>query len=103
VWDEIVDAAAGTKNEDDVTCAIVTLVGRAFSEQGLNDAALATFKEALRSTKRDTDVLNDARYWRADHHARVGSAAKARGDLERVIASDPAFLDARERLQALSS
>jgi hypothetical protein len=48
-WDEIVDAAAGITNEDDVSLQVRLLQARAFEEQGRNEAALEAYRDALRS------------------------------------------------------
>jgi tetratricopeptide (TPR) repeat protein len=97
-WDEIVELAAGRRNEDDLSCGIVTLYARALSGQGLHDAALAALKDALKSSKRSEGVLNEARYRRALVHAARGDERRARQDLERVYAIDPGYADVAARL-----
>ena len=52
-WDEIVDIAAGVQNEDDVTLQIRLFQARALLEQGMREAALEAYRDALRSKKRD--------------------------------------------------
>ena len=59
-WDEIVDAASGVTNEDDVSMQVRLIQARAFQEQGMNEAALEAYKDALRSKKRDPDLLKEA-------------------------------------------
>jgi hypothetical protein len=56
-------------------------------------------KDALRSTKRDADLLREARYLRGRLHLATGKRAHGRKDLERVYAEDPQFRDVRELLQ----
>jgi tetratricopeptide (TPR) repeat protein len=92
-WDEIIDAAAGTQNEDDVTLEIRLLQARALREQGLDDAALEVYKDALRSKKRDPDLLREARYERGRLLLERGKQAQGRKDLEQVYADDPHFRD----------
>jgi tetratricopeptide (TPR) repeat protein len=90
-WDEIVDAAAGIANEDDVTLEIRLLEARALREQGLDEAALAVYKDALRSTKRNPELLKDARYERGRLLLERGKAAQAMKDLQTVYADDPHY------------
>jgi hypothetical protein len=45
---KIVDAAAGIQNDDDITLQIRLLQARALREQGVREAALSAYKDALR-------------------------------------------------------
>ena len=92
-WDEIVDAAAGAKNEDDLTLQLRLYQARALREQGMNDAALEAYKDALRSKKRDPDLLNEARYERGKLLLEKGKRAQAMRDLQTVYADDPTYED----------
>jgi tetratricopeptide (TPR) repeat protein len=101
-YDEVVELAAGTTNTNDVTAELCVLLARALAAKGLNEAALAACKEALRSTKRDSGTLTDARYVRAITYERLGKRAQARKDLELIYASDPGYRDVRQRLEDTS-
>jgi tetratricopeptide (TPR) repeat protein len=92
-WDEIVDAAAGIANEDDVTLEIRLLQARALREQGLDEAALGAYMDALRSKKRDPELLKEARYQRGTLLLQAGKAARAMKDLQAVYADDPHYRD----------
>lgn len=92
-WDEIVDAAAGTKNEDDLTLQLRLYQARALREQGMNEAALEAYKDALRSKKRDPDLLKEARYQRGKLLLEKGKRAQAMRDLQTVYADDPTYED----------
>ena len=59
-WDEVVDLTAGVSNEDDVSLQVRLIQARAFREQGMDDAALEAYKDALRSKKRDPELLKAA-------------------------------------------
>jgi tetratricopeptide (TPR) repeat protein len=83
-WDEIVDVAAGTKNDDDVTLQIRLIQARAFQEQGMNDAAAEAYKDALRSKKRDPELLKEARYMRANLYLASGKKTQGRKELEKT-------------------
>jgi tetratricopeptide (TPR) repeat protein len=92
-WDEIVDAAAGMANEDDVTLEIRLLQARALREQGMDEAALGVYKDALRSKKRDPELLKEARYGRGKLLLDRGKPAQAMKDLQTVYAEDPHYKD----------
>jgi tetratricopeptide (TPR) repeat protein len=99
-WDELVDAAAGVSNEDDVTLEIRLLQARALREQGLDEAALGAYKDALRSKKRDPDLLKEARYERGALLLARGKTAQATKDLQAVYADDPHYKDVATLVQA---
>lgn len=92
-WDELVDAAAGTSNEDDVTLEIRLLQARALREQGMDEAALDAYKDALRSKKRSPELLKEARYERGTLLLTRGKRAQAMKDLQAVYADDPRYKD----------
>lgn len=95
-WDEIVDAAAGIQNEDDTTLQIRLYQARALREQGLNDAALQAYKDALKSKKRNPELLKEARYGRGKLLVEMGKTAQGKKDLEQVYADDPKYADVAE-------
>ena len=99
-WDEVVDLTAGVTNEDDVSLQVRLIQARAFREQGMDDAALEAYKDALRSKKRDPELLKAARYGRAQHYLSTGKKAQARKDLEKVYAEDARYRDVGELLGA---
>ena len=99
-WDEIVDAAAGTTNEDDVTLEIRLLQARALREQAMYEAALDVYKDAFRSKKRDPELLKEARYERGKLLLARGKSAQAMKDLQTVYADDPHYRDVATLVQA---
>ena len=99
-WDEIVDVAAGVTNQDDVSLQIRLFQARAFEKQGLDDAALEAYKDALRSKKRDPELLKEARYQRAALYLRIGRRAQARKELEKLYAEDAAYRDVAQTASA---
>ena len=92
-WDELVDAAAGTTNNDDVTLEVRLLQARALHEQGFDQAALDAYKDALRSKKRNPELLKEARYERGKLLLADGKTARAMKDLQSVYADDPRYRD----------
>jgi tetratricopeptide (TPR) repeat protein len=99
--DEVVDLLAGTRNEDDLSLNLCLLQAEALANQGLPDAALEVYKEALRARKRDVVLLTEARYGRAMIYKAMGKGAQAKKDLGRVYADDPKFRDVVTQLRAL--
>jgi tetratricopeptide (TPR) repeat protein len=87
-WPEVVQVTEGVTNEDDATAMLCIYRGIAFREQGLYEAARQSFKEALRTKKRDPVVRHRALLERARTHEREGKRAMARKDLERIMAED---------------
>ncbi len=98
-WDEIVELAAGTRNEDDVSLQVRLFQAEALERQGMNEAAVEAYKDALRSTKRDAELLKAARYGRGRLYLQLGKKSQGRKDLERVYADDPKYRDVAALLQ----
>ena len=71
-WHEVIELAAGTTNADDIDLQILIYYAGALSNVGRDDAALLVYKEALKSTKRDRELLWWARYRRAAAYLRLG-------------------------------
>jgi tetratricopeptide (TPR) repeat protein len=92
-WDEIVDLAAGTPNEDDVTLQIRLFQAQAMIEQGMREPALEVYRDALRSKKRSPELLKEARYSRGRLLIEMGKRAQGRKDLAGVYADDPGYRD----------
>lgn len=92
-WDEIVDAASGITNEDDLSLQVRLIQARAFQEQGMNQAALEAYKDALRSKKRAPELLKEARYERGKLYIESGKKAQGRKELEKLYAEDAGFRD----------
>jgi len=97
-WDELVDVAAGITDEDNVSLQIRLYQARAFEEQGLKDAGLEAYKDALRSKKRDSDLLKEARYRRALLYLDTGKANQGHKELQKIYAEDPKYRDVAELL-----
>lgn len=99
-WDDLAELTAGTKNEDDVSLATCLFQAEALESQGIDEAALEVYRDALRSKKREDALLKQARYRRGKLYIKLGKKAQGRKDLGRVYADDPSFEDVAEMLQA---
>jgi hypothetical protein len=101
-WDEIVNVAAGTRNEDDASLEVMIHQARALEAQGIDDAALVVYTEALRIPKRHPQLLKQARYGRGKLLLRIGKKEQGRRDLAHVYADDPRYRDVAEVLEAVA-
>jgi tetratricopeptide (TPR) repeat protein len=102
-FDDVVDLTNGVENVDDVTALLNAYRGSALRNLGHQDAAREALKEALRSKKRESPILNFALSERAETYLAQNRVAQARKDLERILADDSSFPEIRERLERLSS
>jgi tetratricopeptide (TPR) repeat protein len=102
-YDGALEASAGAVNDGDIGVATLHLRGAALYGQGQPGAAAEAFTAALAKTaSRDPELLNVVRYDRALAYTDAGQARRARGDLEKLAAADPTFLDVQDRLAAFA-
>ena len=73
----------------------------ALEAQRIDDAAAEVYKEALRSKKRNPELLKKARYQRGNLYLRLGKRAQGKRDLAQVYADDPDFADVAELLRTV--
>jgi len=96
------EASAPAVNDGDVGVATLHLRGAALFGLGQPGAAAEAFTAALAKTAgRNADLLTSVRYDRAIAYQGSGQARRAKADLEKIVAADPGYLDARERLASL--
>jgi tetratricopeptide (TPR) repeat protein len=97
------ETSASAVNDGDVGVATLHLRGAALFGLGQPGAAIEAFTAALaKRAGRDAGLLMTVRYDRALAHLAAGQKSKARGDLEKIIAADPGYLDVRDRLASLT-
>jgi tetratricopeptide (TPR) repeat protein len=101
-WDEIVNLAAGTRNEDDASLEVMIYQARALEARGRDDAALEVYREALRGELRHPELLKQARYGRGKLNLRMGKKEQGKRDLAQVYADDPGYLDVVDVLEAIA-
>src|SRR5580704_1927033 len=94
-WDEIIHLVGQfhITNVDDGTLMLRNYQAIAMANSGLEDAALETFKDCLRSAKRDPGLLRMARYSRAQIYLNAGQKVQAKRDLSRLYSDDPGYRD----------
>ena len=100
-WDEIVEVAAGVSNKDDITLIVRLQQAEALERQGFPDAALEAYRDALKSKRRNPELLKRARYGRAVLHSRMGKHGMAKRELARIYADDPDYKDVSTLLHGL--
>lgn len=102
-YDGVVEASTGVVNGSDIDLETLHLRASAFVALGDLTAATDVFRVGLAKTVgRDPALLTAIRYDRALTYDRLGLFAKARADLERVYAANPAFEDVKDRLAMMS-
>jgi len=100
-YEGVVDLTRDASNHNDLGVALLHLKGGALFALGRRFAALAALRDALEETaNRDPALLKAVRYHRALAYEATGQKKRARRDLERLLATDPAYEDVRERLAA---
>jgi tetratricopeptide (TPR) repeat protein len=100
-WDEIVHATAGITNDDDLTLTLRLWQAHAMEEQDMPDAALEAYRDALKSKKRDEELLKQARYGRAKLYLKLGKTGMAKRDLGRLYGDAPDYEDVETLLRTL--
>jgi tetratricopeptide (TPR) repeat protein len=102
-FQDLVELTEGIANEDDASALLLIFRGVAFREQGFNDAAHESFKEALRSRSREATIRHHALFERSRNYEIQGKKGMARKDLERILAEDSDYPGVRDHLEALQA
>jgi tetratricopeptide (TPR) repeat protein len=98
---DVVELTNGVENIDDSSALLCVFRGQALNELGYHDAAIESFKQALRSKSRAAEIRHLARSERARAYEALGKRAMARKDLERILAEDSTYKGLSERIAAL--
>ena len=88
-------------NSDDLTTLALAIRGGALRQAGHLTAAQEVLREALRFPSRSAPVRHRARLERARLYLALGQPAKARQDLERILAGDSQYPGVTELLASL--
>jgi len=101
-WDDVVDTTNGVTNVDDPSALLLVYRASALRHLGHPEAALDALREVVRFRSRAPEIRHQALAERAETYASLGQRAKAREDLERILAEDAEFPGVQDRLAALS-
>ena len=120
-WDDVIRTVASYEvtNSDDQGFKLKLLQAQAMERKGINEAALAVYKELLKSKprdptkfattvaqiererrQRDPELLKEARYLRGRLYLTMGKHAMGNRDLSAVYAEDPNYKDVAQLLEA---
>lgn len=98
-WQEVIRVTDGfATNDDDAGLATLLYRAEAMVELNMGEGALALTKEALRSSKRDEQLLRRGRYLRGRSYEAAGKAGMAAKEYEKVYAEDARYADVAKRL-----
>jgi tetratricopeptide (TPR) repeat protein len=100
-YDEVLETTSDISNEDDATLILLVLRGAAFREQGLYDASLECFKQALAKHGRSKDAMHRAHFERSFTFEKMSKISQARKDLELILVDDPSNQEVKDRLKEL--
>lgn len=99
-FEGLIELTQTVENTNDVALAMLHLRARALANQGLAAAAAEVLTACLRRTVgRDPELLKEIRYNRAEAYEQMGEARKAESDWTKLVADDPLYRDARQRLE----
>jgi tetratricopeptide (TPR) repeat protein len=87
-FDDVVDLTNGISNEDDATAILLVFRGHAFRMLGQFTAAREALRDALKSSKRESAILQRALVERAYAYLGEGKPAQAKKDAEKLMAQD---------------
>lgn len=120
-YDDVIRTVSSHRitNSDDEGFKLKLLEAQAMDGNGLDEAALAIYKELLQSKprdpskiaatiaqierkqrQRDPELLKEARYLRGRLHLKMGKHGLANRDLSAVYAQDPTYRDVAQLLEA---
>jgi len=100
-YDDVLETTSDITNEDDATLILLVLRGAAFREQGLYDASLECFKQALAKHSRSKEAMHRAHFERSFTYEKMGKISQARKDLELILVDDPSNQEVKDRLKEL--
>jgi tetratricopeptide (TPR) repeat protein len=99
-FEGLIELTQGVENTDDVALAMLHLKAKALANEKLLAPAAEILTTCLRRTAgRDPELLKEIRYNRAEAYELLGEARKAKADWAKLVAEDPMYRDARQRLE----
>ena len=100
-YDQVLDLTDNLENEDDATAILLVFRGIALRERDLFTASLETLGKVIRTTSRHQDIRHKALLERAKTHLKNNSNAKAKQDLEKILATDFEYPGVMELLNSI--
>ncbi|MCA0354701.1 MAG: DUF4236 domain-containing protein [Chloroflexi bacterium] len=98
-WQGVIQAAQKMTVVDDITFEINYIYGLALQQQGLHEAALDVFTNALKKQKdQDPVLVLEMSYARAISYEATNKKAQARKEFEKIYAANTQFRDVPQRL-----
>jgi tetratricopeptide (TPR) repeat protein len=99
-FEGLIELTGGVENTDNIALAMLHLKAKALANEKLLAPAAEILSACLRKTAgRDPELLKEIRYNRAEAYELLGEARKAAADWTKLVAEDPLYRDARERLE----
>jgi len=101
-YDEVLSLTQDLENEDDATCILLVFRAIALREQKHYVASREVFNQALKSKKRNQDILHKALFERSKTYLEEGKKSQAKADLEKILATDSDYPSLKESLAKLN-
>ena len=92
----IITAGGEMTNDDDVSLSIKLLVAEAMAKEEMFEPAILVYRDCLRSKKRDSDLLIEARIGRASTYLALDKSTQAKKDVAELLAVTPENQDVIE-------
>jgi tetratricopeptide (TPR) repeat protein len=103
-FEGLIELTEGVENSDDVTLAMLHLKAKALANEKLLAPAAEVLTACLRRTAgRDPELLKEIRYNRAEAYELLGDSRRAKADWTKLVAEDPMYRDARQRLEGIGA
>jgi tetratricopeptide (TPR) repeat protein len=100
-FDEVLTLTNDIENEDDATALLLIFRGIALRELKHFEASRTVLSQALKSKKRNEDILHKGYLERSKTYLKEGKKTQAKVDLERIIAQDSEYPGLKELLSKL--
>ncbi len=103
-FDGVITLSDTVENLDDITLATLHLRAKALTNEKMVAPSVVVLSACLRRTAgRDPELLKEVRYNRAEAYELLGDKRRAQADWTKLVADDPSYRDARQRMEASST
>jgi tetratricopeptide (TPR) repeat protein len=100
-YDDVLALTNDLQNKDDATAILLVFRGIALREQKHYSASREVLNQALKSKKRNIDILHKALFERSKTYSEEGKTSKARTDLEKILKTDSDYPGLKSALAKL--